>query len=336
MFWQLFWNGLFLCESAAFLICVKELQDREPFGNTDLEALKTLRKAFDFYLLLCWNHSWIFPLQLQYTLLVSIILENVIFGTAYVKITYLLQKLPLHSVQFIRPPLPSSLLISLYSGKNVCKSSLVPVKLKSCFLFLLHECFYSWRYPWLRTWTPHVCHSDFCLIARFIHGCSTAACLISQIFFSWLLPKHLADARFAIFSSYSQKIAASPLHTHTHLHIRLRERGERLHDFPFCSPFSCFCLGAQGSFTFSSAILSLVHLGKKLTVTCTSPGQGVLPHAAVLLQQCCCVCIPKGQWQNCTPPSWLLSLQGFHSCCAAHWGFQPAHSQVARYSWCEK
>lgn len=44
----------------------------------------------------------------------------------------------------------------------------------------------------------------------------------------------------------------------------------------------------------------------------------------------------RGQCQNFSPSLWLLSLQGFHSCCAAHWGFEPAHSQVACYNWCEK
>lgn len=122
--------------------------------------------------------------------------------------------------------------------------------------------------------------------------------------FSWLLPKHLAAAKFAIFSSYSQKIAAYPSHTHTYthtlLHIPLRERGGWLHDVQFCSHSPWFCPGAQGSFTFSSAIPSVVHFGKKLSVTCASPlpptsfplclsflSQGGLPNAAVLLQQSC-------------------------------------------------
>lgn len=31
------------------------------------------------------------------------------------------------------------------------------------FFFLLHKCFYSWRYRWLRKLTPRVCHSSFVL-----------------------------------------------------------------------------------------------------------------------------------------------------------------------------
>lgn len=76
----------------------------------------------------------------------------------------------------------------------------------------------------------------------------------------------------------------------------LREKGGRLHDFPFCSS-PWLCPGSQGSFTFSSAILSLVPLlspAHLLPLCLLSPGEGSLSHAAVLLQQCCCVCIPKG------------------------------------------
>lgn len=135
---------------------------------------------------------------------------------------------------------------------------------------------------------------QFCLIARFIHGCSTAACLISQNFFSWLLPKHLAAARFAIFSFYSQNIAASPLHTL--LHIPLRERGWWLHDFLFCSPSPWLCPGEQGSFNFSSAILSLVHLGKTLTAICTSPSPVSFIWSG------------RSSPCSCTPPTVLLCL----------------------------
>lgn len=200
----------------------------------------------------------------------------------------MLQKLPLHSVQFIRPPLPSSLLISFYSGKNVCKPSLVPVKLKSCFLFLLHECFFLMKISLIEKMDPTCLSQQFCLIVQFIHGCSTAACLISSFLFSWLLPKHLEAARFAIFSFYSQKIAASPLHSHTLLHIPLRERRRWLYDFPFCSPSPGFAQEHRGVL-LSVQQLSLVHLGKKLIVTCTSSSpvsfiswSGGLPHAAVL------------------------------------------------------
>lgn len=144
---------------------------------------------------------------------------------------------------------------------------------------------------------PTCLSQQFCLIARFIHGCSTAACLISQIFFfpgffpnTWQLPDLLSSAPIL-------KRLLLLLHTHTLLHIPLRERGGWLHDFLFCSPSPWFCPGAQESFTFSSAIMSLVHLGKKLTVTCTSPIPVSFISWSGTSSPCCCA-----------PPAVLLCL----------------------------
>lgn len=83
--------------------------------------------------------------------------------------------------------------------------------------------------------------------------------------FSWLLPKHLAAARFPIFSSYSRMIAASPSHTHTDT-LRLPSPAERRVVVRLSVLFSSppFRPGApQGSFIFISALPSSVRLGKK-------------------------------------------------------------------------
>lgn len=155
---------------------------------------------------------------------------------------------------------------------------------------------------------PTCLSQQFCLIAQFFHGCSTAACLISQLFFSWLLPKHLAAARFPIFSSYSQMIAASPSDTHTHtlLHFPLRGRGGCLQDFQFCSPPLRFCPGAPQGVLFSVQQFHLrcagegrlfpkhISFASDLFSPCpSSPIQGGLPNAAVLLQQHCWVSVPR-------------------------------------------
>lgn len=157
---------------------------------------------------------------------------------------------------------------------------------------------------------------------------------------TWQLPDLLSSAPIL-----KRLLLLLYTHTHTHTCTSLSGKGERgCMTFPsvLCPPG--FAQEHGGSFTFSSAILSLVHLGKKPychlqiffpcvfhllvreffpTLLCSSSS------VAVFVSQ-------RGQWQNVTPSSWLLSLQGFHSCCAAHWGFQLAHSQVARHNWCEK
>lgn len=128
------------------------------------------------------------------------------------------------------------------------KISLIKKMDPTCLLqqFLSYSSIYSWL---LNSCMPHFPNLFFLASSQTLGSCQI--CYLQLLF-----PK---DCCFSF------------THTHTLLHIPLRERGERLHDFPFSSPSSWFCLGAQGSFTFSSAILSLVHFWIKLTVTCTSP-----------------------------------------------------------------
>lgn len=106
MFWWLFWSGLLLLKRNELL--------RFPIGvlETDLVAHKALTHPFDSRVFLLWNHQCFFFLQLQHTIRVLVILEKCISGMSYVKITWLFQKLSMHSVQFIRSPCPSSLLTS--------------------------------------------------------------------------------------------------------------------------------------------------------------------------------------------------------------------------------
>lgn len=164
-----------------------------------------------------------------------------------------------------------------------------------------------------------------------------------NLFFSWLLPKHLAAARFAIFSSYSQKIAASPSHTHTLAHPsqgkgRLVAWLSVLFSFPLVLPRSI----GEFYFQFSNYVFSsfrektYCHLHISYFCVFHLLVRDVFPMLLCPSSSVAVFVYQGGQWQIFTLSSGLLSLQGFHSFCAAHWGFEPAHSQVACYNWCEK
>lgn len=196
---------------------------------------------------------------------------------------------------------------------------------------------------------PTCLSQQFCLIARFIHGCSTAACLISQLFFL-ASSQTLGSCQICYLQLlFSKDCCLSFTHTHIHTHTlaHLSQGKGRvvawlsvLFSFPLVLPRST----GEFYFQFSNSICSTFR--KKLSVTCTSP----LPPTSfpcvfhflvrevfpMLLCSSSRVAYQGGQWQNFTPSAWLLPLQGFHSCCAAHWGFVPARSQVACYNWCEK
>lgn len=158
---------------------------------------------------------------------------------------------------------------------------------------------------------------------------------------TWQLPDFLSAAPIL-------KWLLFLLHTHTHSYTSLSggEEGG-------CETFSSVLFpailprSAPGSFIFSSAIPSSVHLRKKLP----SPTH-LLHHCPLspmpfisktsrevfwmLLCSSSSVAVfvyQGGRWQSFTPSSWLLLLQGFHSR-PAHWGFEQAHSQVAWYDWC--
>lgn len=116
---------------------------------------------------------------------------------------------------------------------------------------------------------------------------------------SWQLPDFLSSAPIL-------EWLLLLLHTHALLHFPLRGRGGWLRDFRFCSLPRHFAQERprQFYFQFSNSIFGTLrkknychlHISSATVLfpPCpSSPSQGGLLDVAVLLQQRCCVCIPR-------------------------------------------
>lgn len=151
---------------------------------------------------------------------------------------------------------------------------------------------------------------------------SVTAVLSYSSIFSWLLNSCMPHFSTLFFLASSQTLGSCQIsylqllfsddccfsitHTHALLHFPLKGRGGCLQDFQFCSPPLRFCPGAPQGVLFSVQQFHLrcadegrlfpkhISFVSDLFSPCpSSPIQGGLPNAAVLLQQPCCVSVPR-------------------------------------------
>lgn len=162
---------------------------------------------------------------------------------------------------------------------------------------------------------PKCLSQQFCLIARFIHGCSTAACLISQPFFfffpgffpnTWQLPDVLSSAPIL-----EQLLLLLQPASHTQSTPSKGERGAS-DTFSSVLPHLCPPPFAQEHpkqfyFHFSISIFGVLREKKNIL----SPAHHLCHYCfflpcvlyflvrelfcvpTVFFHQCCCVCIPR-------------------------------------------